>query len=216
MRGVLGLAVELRTFGSPGGLQIPNFGSVGLHPHTRPKWGCDMFCKSLLYFYMLSIFCLATWSSANTLLFSLFLSYNYALNFHWFSKIPWRFWIYMSFSSIICLFLISKLEILNKIIFICTLYSITSLNTVVILLCSSNFASTPYTNPNVLCCNPSLGLRNKAKGLQGCEPRGKPKNHTACFRECRKVWGNEPSHSQGNSQGNSHFGKWSPNGVPNI
>jgi hypothetical protein len=41
MRGVLGLAVELQTFGSPGGLQIPNFGSVRLHPHTWPKWGCD-------------------------------------------------------------------------------------------------------------------------------------------------------------------------------
>jgi len=41
MRGVLGLAVELSTFRSPGGLQVPNFGSVGLHPHTWPKWGCD-------------------------------------------------------------------------------------------------------------------------------------------------------------------------------
>ncbi len=28
MQGVLGLVVELKTFGSPGGLQIPNFGSV--------------------------------------------------------------------------------------------------------------------------------------------------------------------------------------------
>jgi len=42
MRGVLGLAVELQTFGSPGGLQVPNFGSVGLHPHIWPKWGCDI------------------------------------------------------------------------------------------------------------------------------------------------------------------------------
>ncbi len=41
MRGVLPLAVELRTFGSPGGLQLPTFPSVGLHPHTWPKWGCD-------------------------------------------------------------------------------------------------------------------------------------------------------------------------------
>jgi hypothetical protein len=32
MRGVLGLAIELQTFGSPGGLKIPNFGSVGFHP----------------------------------------------------------------------------------------------------------------------------------------------------------------------------------------
>jgi hypothetical protein len=41
MQGVLGLVVELQKFRSPGGLQIPNFGSVGLHPHTWPKWGCD-------------------------------------------------------------------------------------------------------------------------------------------------------------------------------
>ncbi len=31
------LAVELWTFGSPGGLQIPTFPSVGLHPHTWPS-----------------------------------------------------------------------------------------------------------------------------------------------------------------------------------
>jgi hypothetical protein len=42
MRGVLGLAVEPQTFGSPGGLQVPNFGSVGIHPYTWPKWGCDI------------------------------------------------------------------------------------------------------------------------------------------------------------------------------
>jgi hypothetical protein len=24
------------------GLQLPTFPSVGLHPHTWPKWGCDM------------------------------------------------------------------------------------------------------------------------------------------------------------------------------
>jgi hypothetical protein len=38
-RGVLGLAVELWTFGSPGGLQLPTFPSVGLHPHTWPSRG---------------------------------------------------------------------------------------------------------------------------------------------------------------------------------
>jgi hypothetical protein len=32
MRGVLGLSVELQTFGSPGGLQVPNFESVGFIP----------------------------------------------------------------------------------------------------------------------------------------------------------------------------------------
>jgi hypothetical protein len=30
--------------------------------------------------------------------------------------------------------------------------------------------------------------------------------------ECRKVWENEPSHSQVNS----HFGSWSPNGLLNF
>jgi hypothetical protein len=32
------------------------------------------------------------------------------------------------------------------------------------------------------------------------------------LRECMKVWKNEPSHSQVSS----HFGNWSPNGVPNF
>jgi hypothetical protein len=41
MQGVLSLAVEVWTFGSLGELQVLNFGSVGLHPHTWPKWGCD-------------------------------------------------------------------------------------------------------------------------------------------------------------------------------
>jgi len=62
------------------------------------------------------------------------------------------------------------------------------------------------------CHNPSLGLATKAKGLQSCTLRGKPKSHTACSRECKKVWGNEPSHSQGTS----HFGRWSSDGLPNL
>jgi hypothetical protein len=33
-------------------------------------------------------------------------------------------------------------------------------------------------------------------------PKGKPGSHISCFQECKKVWGNEPSHSQGNF----HFG----------
>jgi hypothetical protein len=32
------------------------------------------------------------------------------------------------------------------------------------------------------------------------------------FQECRKVLGSEPSHSQGNS----HFGRWSPGGLPKL
>ncbi len=59
----------------------------------------------------------------------------------------------------------------------------------------------------LFCCrNPSLGLATKAKGLQGCEPKGrkpgsqnkgitrvrakkKPGSHITYSRECKKVWG---------------------------
>jgi hypothetical protein len=54
---------------------------------------------------------------------------------------------------------------------------------------------------DMVCRNPSFGLATKAKGLQG-----KPGSHIRDSWECRKVWGSEPSHSQGNS----HFGRWSP------
>jgi hypothetical protein len=42
MRGVLALQLELWTFGSPGGLQVPTFGSVGFTLTLSPKWGCDI------------------------------------------------------------------------------------------------------------------------------------------------------------------------------
>jgi len=57
-----------------------------------------------------------------------------------------------------------------------------------------------------------LGLATKAKGLQGCEAKRKPVNHITYSRECKKVRESEPSHSQGNS----HFGRWSPDGVPKL
>jgi hypothetical protein len=34
-----------------------------------------------------------------------------------------------------------------------------------------------------------------ALGLQGCEPRGKLGSHAACSWECKRVWGNRPSHT---------------------
>jgi hypothetical protein len=80
---------------------------------------------------------------------SLFLSCNSTLSFYSFSKLPCKFWINLSFSFIICLFLISKLESLNKIFVICTLYYATCWNIVITLLCSSNFASIPCSNPGV-------------------------------------------------------------------
>jgi hypothetical protein len=82
------------------------------------------------------------------------------------------------------------------------------------------------------CRNPSFGLATKAKGLQGCRPReGSPgikakalqgygprgrrgvTSHTpGSVRKCEGVWGSEHSHSQGNS----HFGRWSLNGLPKF
>jgi hypothetical protein len=66
------------------------------------------------------------------------------------------------------------------------------------------------TKRRFLCCNPSFGLTTKAKGLQGCGPRGSPgvTSHTlGSVRKCEGV--SEPSHSQGNS----HFGRWNLNGL---
>ena len=42
----------------------------------------------------------------------------------------------------------------------------------------------------------SFGFATKAKGSQRCGPRLKLKSHISCSRECRRVWGNEPTHSQ--------------------
>jgi len=55
----------------------------------------------------------------------------------------------------------------------------------------------------------------KAKALQGCGPRGSRgiTSHTpGSVRKCEGVWGSEHSHSQGNS----HFGRWSPGGLPKL
>jgi hypothetical protein len=48
--------------------------------------------------------------------------------------------------------------------------------------------------------------------LQRCEPKVKPRNHISCSWKCKRVWGNEPPHSQVNS----HFGNGSPNGLLNF
>ncbi len=64
----------------------------------------------------------------------------------------------------------------------------------------------------------ALGSQPRLRGLQGCGPRGSPgvkarrspgvTSHTpGSVRKCEGV--NEPSHSQGNS----HFGRWNPNGL---
>ncbi len=43
MRGVLAFQLELWVFGSPGGLQVPTFGSVGFTFTLSPRWGCDTY-----------------------------------------------------------------------------------------------------------------------------------------------------------------------------
>jgi len=55
----------------------------------------------------------------------------------------------------------------------------------------------------------------KTKRSQGCRPRRSPgiTSHTPeSVRKCDRVLGSEPSHSQGNS----HFGRWSPSGLPKL
>jgi hypothetical protein len=54
----------------------------------------------------------------------------------------------------------------------------------------------------------TLGSRPR----QGCRPSRKPGSHISCSRECRRMWGNEPSHSQVSS----HFGSWSHDGLLNF
>jgi hypothetical protein len=55
-------------------------------------------------------------------------------------------------------------------------------------------------------------VRDQGKGLQRCEPRMKPKSHISCSQECRRMWRNEPTHSQMGS----HFGNWSFDGLLNF
>jgi hypothetical protein len=43
-----------------------------------------------------------------------------------------------------------------------------------------------------LCHNPNLGLATKARGLQGCEPKGKLMSHLTCSWECKECDGMNP------------------------
>jgi hypothetical protein len=63
-----------------------------------------------------------------------------------------------------------------------------------------------------MCRNPSLGLTTKAKRVARLQAKRKPGSHITYSRECKKVWGSEPSHSQSNS----HFVRWSPGGLPKL
>jgi len=51
--------VELWSCGSPGGLQVPTFGSVSLILTLTPKWGCDIvFYFSFILWYLANNGCL--------------------------------------------------------------------------------------------------------------------------------------------------------------
>jgi len=62
-----------------------------------------------------------------------------------------------------------------------------------------------------LCPNPKLKFIIKARACKGAGQEWAQESHFM-LQECRKVWWNEPSHSQMNS----HFGNWSPNGFSNF
>jgi hypothetical protein len=59
---------------------------------------------------------------------------------------------------------------------------------------------------------PELWARDQNKEVARVWAKRKPESHITYSRECKKVWGSEPSHSQGNS----HFGKCSPGGLPKL
>jgi hypothetical protein len=59
------------------------------------------------------------------------------------------------------------------------------------------------------CRDPSSRPRQRLARMWA---KRKPKSHISCSQECKRVWGNEPSHSQRNS----HFGNWRPGGFSNL
>jgi hypothetical protein len=67
------------------------------------------------------------------------------------------------------------------------------------------------TQIGINCRNQTLGLWPR-QGFAKVWAKTKPGSHISCSQECKRVWGNEPSHSQINS----HFGSWSPNGLLNF
>jgi hypothetical protein len=57
MRGVLTPAIELCVFESPGGLQLPTFGSVSFILTLIPKWGCEKKPCLALEYTLMSFHC---------------------------------------------------------------------------------------------------------------------------------------------------------------
>ncbi len=57
---------------------------------------------------------------------------------------------------------------------------------------------------------PKLWVHDQGKGVARVRAKRKPNSHITYSWDCRKVWGSELSHSQGNS----HFGRWGHGGPP--
>jgi len=55
-------------------------------------------------------------------------------------------------------------------------------------------------------------ISRSKQGLARLWAKRKHGSHISCFPECRKMWRNEPLHSQVSS----HFGSWSFDGFPNL
>jgi hypothetical protein len=60
--------------------------------------------------------------------------------------------------------------------------------------------------------NPSLGLATKAKGVARLRTKRDPRSHSEYSRECKRMSGSEPSHSQREF----NFGSWSPDAFLNL
>ncbi len=59
----------------------------------------------------------------------------------------------------------------------------------------------------------ALGSGSRPReGLAKVWAKSEPGSHISCSWECKRVGGNEPPHPQMNS----HFGSWTPNGLPNF
>ncbi len=52
----------------------------------------------------------------------------------------------------------------------------------------------------------------RRQGLAKVRAKSELESYISCFRKSKRVWGNEHPHSQVSS----HFGSWSPNGLPNF
>ncbi len=57
----------------------------------------------------------------------------------------------------------------------------------------------------------ALGSRPK-QGVARLRAKRRPGSHATCSWECKKMWGNRLSHSQGNS----HIESWNPGGLLNV